>query len=119
MSTIVKNLTESFHIPCDGKIIDTNGCPFMNSGSTDFDLNFHEIEFYRATHNKTISPRASINAATSFLDLSSMYGEDLRKGIFIEMDDDDYPLDKNIMNNSPGVCVIFVIFARHHNLKAK
>ena len=57
MSTIVKNLTESFHIPCDGKIIDANGCPFINNGSSDFDLKFfHEIEFYRSTHNKTTSP---------------------------------------------------------------
>ena len=48
-----------------------------------------------------------------------MHGENLRKGMFIEMDDDDYPLDKNIMNNSPGLHIIFVIFARHHNLKAK
>ena len=120
MSTIVKNLTESFHIPCDGKIIDANGCPFINSGSTDFDLKmFHEIEFYRSTHNKTMSPRTSMNTATSFLDLSSMHGENLRKGAFIEMDDDDYPLDKNIMNNSPVLFIIFVIFARCHNLKVK
>ena len=127
ISHTIYNSSDSFPIPCDGKIIDTDlsGCPFASSLSMP---EYQEIQFNRASHDKIILPRASLNTVTSFLDLSNIYGmsleesKKLRDGISIALDNDGYPSAKEIMTGigkTPGTYSIFVIFVRYHNLQAK
>ena len=87
ISATKNNLTDSFSIPCDGQMKDFIFCPVAGmipegKGVPDY----HKIEFYRALHDQSSLPRASINGQTSFLDLSCMYGiteEESKKHVMV------------------------------------
>lgn len=129
---------ESLPIPCDGQLTDFMFCPAMTkvcrSGCELGDYAFN-IPFQRfASVHQAGSPRASVNTATSFLDLSQIYGVDDKMAAAIRgedgaggisLDENGLPPRDKIasglwkgMLTSPGNFCLHVVFMRYHNLKA-
>mmetsp|Transcript_22791 Transcript_22791/g.25964 ORF Transcript_22791/g.25964 Transcript_22791/m.25964 type:complete len:1587 (-) Transcript_22791:233-4993(-) len=127
------NKSEPFDIPCDGNLTDLMFCPVTGKYYNASDVVLSSMPFFRQKYvisSTSSSPRETFQGQTHWLDLSNVYGHtfervsEMRDGLdggLLKLENDLVP-QKNIdfvMNASPGVFSLYVVFIRYHNFVAR